>query len=59
MYMLTFFIVGVALDFRYGYLAVLMTIAGGITIAAPICRELGSSILTKRPPCERCRQLYR
>jgi hypothetical protein len=60
MYMLTFFIVGVASDFRYGYMAVLMAIAGGITIAAPICRELGSSVLKKRPPCaKRCRQLYR
>jgi hypothetical protein len=60
MYMLTFFIVGVASDFRYGYMAVLMAIAGGITIAAPICRDLGSSVLKKRPPCaKRCRQLYR
>jgi peptidoglycan/LPS O-acetylase OafA/YrhL len=49
-YMLTFFAVGVASDFRYAYLAVLMTIAGGITIAAPIRRESKSSILKKRPP---------
>jgi hypothetical protein len=60
MYMLTFFIVGVASDFRYGYMAVLMAIAGGITIAAPICRDLASSVLKKRPPrAKRCRQLYR
>jgi hypothetical protein len=49
-YMSTFFVVGVASDFRYAYLAVLMTIAGGITIAAPIRRESKSSILKKQPP---------
>ncbi len=49
-YMLTFFIVGVASDFRYGYLAVLMAIAGGMTIAAPISRELGASALKKPLP---------
>jgi hypothetical protein len=49
-YVLTFFIVGVASDFRYGYLAVLMAIAGGVTIAAPTPRESASSVLKKPLP---------
>ena len=35
MYVATFFAVGVASDFRYGYLAVLATIAGGAALLAP------------------------
>jgi hypothetical protein len=46
-YMLTFFIVGVASDFRYGYLAVIVAIAGGVTIAAPAPRECMSPVLKK------------
>ena len=35
-YVATFFAVGVASDFRYGYLAVLATIAGGAVLSAPM-----------------------
>src|SRR5215472_9600726 len=35
-YITTFFIVGVAPDFRYGYFAVLATIAGGVALLAPM-----------------------
>ena len=40
MYVATFFAVGVASDFRYGYLAVLATIAGGVALLAPTPRPV-------------------
>src|SRR6478752_6305911 len=40
MYVATFFAVGVASDFRYGYLAVLATIAGGAALLAPTPRPV-------------------
>jgi hypothetical protein len=40
-YVASFFVVGVASDFRYGYWAVLAGIAGGIVIALP--REFETS----------------
>jgi hypothetical protein len=39
-YVATFFAVGVAPDFRYGYFAVLGTIAGGATLLAPMRRSM-------------------
>jgi len=39
-YITTFFIVGVAPDFRYGYFAVLATIAGGVALLAPMRRSM-------------------
>ena len=39
-YIATFFAVGVASDFRYGYLAVLATIAGGVALLAPTPRPV-------------------
>jgi hypothetical protein len=39
-YVATFFAVGVAPDFRYGYFAVLATIAGGVTLLAPMRRSM-------------------
>jgi hypothetical protein len=38
-YVATFFAVGVASDFRYGYFAVLATIAGGAALLAPMPRS--------------------
>ena len=34
----------------YGFLAVLATIAGGVTIAAPIHRKIRESAVTRQPP---------
>ena len=39
-YVVTFFVVGVASDFRYGYFAVLATIAGGVAALAPMPRSV-------------------
>jgi hypothetical protein len=38
-YVATFFAVGVASDFRYGYFAVLATLAGGVALLAPMPRS--------------------
>ena len=38
-YVATFFAVGVALDFRYGYFAVLATIGGGAALLVPMSRS--------------------
>jgi hypothetical protein len=38
-YVATFFAVGVASDFRYGYFAVVATIAGGVALLAPMPRS--------------------
>jgi len=38
-YVATFFAVGVASDFRYGYFAVLATIVGGVALLAPMPRS--------------------
>ena len=38
-YLATFFAVGVASDFRYGYFAVLATIAGGVASLVPLMRR--------------------
>jgi hypothetical protein len=39
-YVVTFFVVGVASDFRYGYFAVLAAIAGGVAALAPTPRSV-------------------